>query len=285
MQTNFGTVVGIAVLLAIALIATGGFAIVEPGTVGVVARFGSVQDEVLQPGLHFKVPIMTKVVPIDTRVQKVEDDATASSKDLQIVRSSVALNYHVDSTQAAKIYSELGFDYENTIVSPAIQESIKSTTSKYTAEQLITQREEVKQSVTTDLEKRLSEKDIVVTDFSIIDFNFSDEFNTAIESKQVAEQEAMRAKNDLERIKIEAEQEQTKAEGEAQAQLAKARAEAEAQEMLRTTLTPEVLQLRMIERWDGVLPIYSGGEGGVPAFLSLPARTAPPSTPAVSVSR
>lgn len=285
MQTNFGTVVGIALLIAIALIATGGFAIVEPGTVGVVTKFGSVQEEVLQPGLHFKVPIMTKVIPIDTRVQKKEDDATASSKDLQIVRSKVALNYHIDPIKGAIIYSELGPQYPETIVSPAIQESIKSTTSKYTAEQLITQRAEVKEAVTTDLTSRLKRKNIMVTDFSIIDFNFSDEFNNAIEAKQVAEQEAFRAKNDLERIKIEADQEQTKAEGEAQAQLAKARAEAESQQMLRETLTPEVLQLRMIERWDGVLPVYSGGEGGVPAFLSLPSKTAPPSRPAVSVSR
>ena len=269
LQVKISALVGIAVLVVLGLILSGGFVIVQPGTVGVVTKFGKVQDEIMEPGLHFKVPIMTRVVPIDTRVQKVEDEATASSKDLQIVSSRVALNYAVDKAEANTVYSDLGMEFPERIVSPAIQESIKSTTSKYTAEQLITLRAEVKDAVLQDIRERLARSNILVTEFSIIDFNFSEEFNRAIEEKQVAEQAALRAKNELERVKIEADQVKAKAEGEAEAKLAKAKAESEAQMLLRETLTPDLLQLRAIEQWDGVLPVYSGGDSPAP-FLALP---------------
>lgn len=268
MQNNIISAVILGVLLLLAAIVTQGIAIVESGTVGVVTRFGSVQDLVLQPGLHFKTPIMTKVIPLDTRVQKVEEEATASSKDLQIVTSKIALNYQIDSAQASKIYSDLGLQYPFTIVQPALQESIKATSAKYTAEELITKRAAVADEMQEDLRTRLQNKALVPTDLSIIDFNFSPDFNKAIEDKQVAQQSALTAQNDLERIRIEAEQVQAKAEGMAQGELARARAEAEAQQMLRETISPELLQLRAIERWDGILPVYmGGGSGGMPELL------------------
>lgn len=269
MPNQIKSAVAIAILLVIAFVLYDGFSVVQPGTVGVATRFGAVQDGILPPGLHFKVPIMTKVIPVDTRVQKVEDEATASSKDLQVVTSKVALNYKIDDAKANIIYSELGPQYPRTIVEPAIQESIKSTTSKYTAEQLITQRATVKDDVFADLKTRLARTNIIATEFSIIDFNFSAEFNRAIEDKQVAEQAALRARNDLERIKTEAQQEIEKANGVAQAALTRAKAEQEAQSLLRQTLTPEILQLRAIEQWDGKLPVYNGSEAPLP-FLSSP---------------
>ncbi|TWT89889.1 SPFH domain / Band 7 family protein [Pseudobythopirellula maris] len=275
MQINPAAVIALVVLFIAALIATNGVAVVEPGTVGVVSHFGDVQDESLQPGLHFKVPVMTDVIPVNTRVKKVEEAATASSKDLQIVTSKIALNYRIDSGQAGKIFKELGLDYPITIVQPALQESIKATSAKYTAEELITKRAEVAQEMEEDLIARLSSKSIIPTDLSIIDFNFSKEFNDAIEQKQVAQQAALRASNELERIRIEAKQDQTKAEGIAQAELARARAEAEAQQMLRETISAELLQLRAIEKWDGVLPVYTGGGESPMPFLSMPSAGAP----------
>ena len=269
MQTNGFAVVLAALIIVAAVLVTQGLVIVQPGTVGVVTRFGAVQEALFQPGLHFKTPFMTKVIPMDTRVQKVEEEATASSKDLQIVRSQIALNYRIDSAKANTIYSQLGIQYPITIVQPALQESIKATSAKYTAEELITKRAEVAQEMEDDLIGRLQNKDIVPTDLSIIDFNFSDEFNQAIEQKQVAQQAALTAQNELERIKIEAEQVQAEAEGKALAEIARARAEAEAQQMLRETISPELLQLRAIERWDGVLPVYAGGEAPLP-FLAIP---------------
>jgi regulator of protease activity HflC (stomatin/prohibitin superfamily) len=246
--------------------------IVEPGTVGVVTHFGAVQDEVLPEGLHFVVPVQTRVISLSTRVQKMEDEASASSKDLQVVTSRIALNFYLEKAKANVIFQKLGLDYKTNVIHPAIQESVKASTAHYTAEELITRRAEVKNAIFDDVKKRLGRYDIVVTDFSIIDFAFSPEFNKAIEEKQVAEQSALRAKNDLVRIRTEAEQVKVKAEGEAEARIARARAEAEGQRLQRETLTPELVQLRAIEKWNGEMPqMMAGGDGATP-FLNFGAK-------------
>jgi len=232
--------------------------VVQPGTVGVVTYFGAVQDKIVPEGLHFKMPFRTKIIPINVRVQKIEVDATASSKDLQIVSSRVALNFYLDREKANIIFQELGPNYMNSIIQPAIQESVKSATAQFNAEQLITMRPEVKEAILSDLKERLSKNNIIVTDFSIMDFNFSPEFNRAIEEKQVAEQAALRARNDLRRVEMEAAQDSVKASGKAKAIIEVAKAQAEAQRLQRETLSPELLQLRAIEKWDGVLPQVLG---------------------------
>lgn len=254
---------GIALLVLLAFVSCG-VVIVDPGTVGVVTHFGAVQEQVLPEGLHFVMPIQTRVVRIDVRVQKVEDEASASSKDLQVVTSRIALNYYLDKSKANTIFQSLGLQYRSNIVHPAIQESVKSSTAHYTAEELITRRSEVKDAIFTDIRKRLGQSNIVVTDFSILDFAFSPEFNKAIEEKQVAEQRALRARNDLTRIRTEAEQVRVQAEGEAEATLARARAQAEAQRLLRETLTPALIELRTIEKWNGQLPQVTGDSSAVP---------------------
>ena len=142
---------------------------------------------------------------------------------------------------------------------PALQETIKATTAQFTAEELITKRSDVANLMQQDIENRLADEHILPTDLSIIDFNFSREFNEAIEQKQVAQQAALRAQNELDRIRIEAEQAKAKAEGLAEAELARARAEAEAQKMLRETISSELLMLRAVEKWNGTLPVYMGG--------------------------
>lgn len=243
--------------------------IVDAGYVGVVTHFGAVQNDVLPEGMHFVIPVQTKVEPINVRIQKIEADAKASSKDLQNVTSKVALNYYLDKEKANIIFQELGIDYKNTIIGPTIQESIKSVTAKYTAEELITKRPLVKKDVFEDIKVRLSTNNIVVSDFSIVDFNFSAGFNKAIEAKQIAEQRALTARNDLERIKTEAEQVKAKAIGEADADLARATAQAEAQKLLSQTLTKDILQLKTIEKWDGKTPIALGD--GSSSFLDIAA--------------
>ncbi|MCB0195582.1 MAG: prohibitin family protein [Anaerolineae bacterium] len=252
---------GLIVLVVLVILVVGSFllafVVVPPGAVGVQTYFGAIQDEVLPEGLHMIFP-GTQVIPIDVRIQKIEAEASASSKDLQIVTSRVALNFFLDKEEANLIFQNLGLNYQSTIIEPAIQESIKSTTAQFTAEELITRRPDVKESVFLSIRERLAQRNIVVTDFSIIDFNFSDEFNRAIEEKQVAEQRALRAQNDLDRIRTEAEQTRARAEGEAQANLEIARAEAEAQQLLRETLSPEIIQLRSVEKWNGILPTVMG---------------------------
>lgn len=240
---------------------------IQPGTVGVITHFGAVQDDILPEGLHFITPVKTKVVPIDVRIQLVEDQASASSKDLQMVTSRVALNFYLSKTKANIIFQELGLAYKKTIIGPTIQESLKSTIAKFNAEEVITLRPTVKQMIFEDIKTRLEKNNIIVTDFSIVDFSFSSEFNKAIEEKQIAEQSALRAVNDLVRIKTEAEQVEVRALGEAKAQIEIAKAEAQAQELLRKTISDQIIQLRAIEKWNGVLPLYVGESEGV--FLDL----------------
>lgn len=257
---------GLSILFVLILIMDS-YHMIHPGTVGVITHFGAVQEEILPEGLHFITPVKTKIVPIDVRIQLVEDEASASSKDLQIVTSSVALNFYLSKTKANIIFQELGLDYKRTIIGPTIQESLKSTIAKFNAEEVITLRPKVKHMIFEDIKTRLAKNNIVVTDFSIVDFSFSTEFNKAIEEKQIAEQSALRAVNDLERIKTEAEQAEVKALGEAKAQIEIAKAEAQAQELLRKTISDHIIQLRAIEKWNGVLPLYVGESQGL--FLDI----------------
>lgn len=226
------------------------FVVVESGQVGVVANFGAVQDILLPEGMHAVNPFVSTVIQLDVRIQKMEASASASSKDLQPVTSKVALNFFLSKEKANIIYRDLGLDYQRTIIEPVIQESIKSAAARYTAEELITKRPAVKEDVYEYIKKRLAQNNIIVTDFSIVDFNFSPEFNSAIELKQIAEQKALTALNDLERIKTEGEQERVRAQ-----------AQSDAQRLLQLSLDDELLKLRAIEKWDGKLPVVSG-EGG-----------------------
>ncbi|MCP4349240.1 MAG: prohibitin family protein [Desulfobacterales bacterium] len=236
--------------------------LVEPGTVGVVTHFGAVQSEIMPEGLHFITPVRTKIISINVRIQKLEAEASASSKDLQIVTTRVALNFYLSKEKANLIFQNLGMEYKTSIIDPTIQESVKSTIARFNAEEVITKRPEVKLLIFNDIKNRLEQNNIVVTDFSIVDFSFSTEFNKAIEEKQIAEQRALRARNDLERIKTEAEQVKVRAKGEASAKLEIAKAEAKAQELLRKTLDPQIIKLRTVEKWDGVLPMFLGETSG-----------------------
>ncbi len=240
--------IGVVTLLVVALAASS-IAIVGPGERGVVfSQISGIRDILLSEGLHFRVPFVETVILIDVKVQKVQTEASASSKDLQVVETAVAVNFHVDPASAQKLYQEVGLSFKDRIVDPAIQESVKAIAAGFTAEELITRRAEVKNKIKADLAKRLIVFNLIVDEFSIVNFSFSQQFNAAIEAKQAAEQAALTAKRDLERIKIEAEQRITQAE-----------AESKAQQLQKETLTPILLQLRAIEKWDGKLPQVSGG--------------------------
>lgn len=235
--------------------------IVPPGHRGVVVQLGAVKGEMAE-GFHFRIPIMQKVVDVNVQIQKSETESIAASKDLQTVTSKIALNYHVNPSAVAKIFQTIGLSYDTKIIDPAVQEVMKAVTAKYTAEELITKRQHVAQEIQELLTSRLNKSDIKVDAFSIVNFQFSDEFNKAIESKQTAEQLALKAQRDLQRIKIEAEQ-----------KVAGAKAEAEALRIQKEQVTAELIKLREIEvqkqaveKWDGKLPYYSGG--AVP-FLNI----------------
>jgi len=232
---------------------------VGPGQRGIVLNFGAVQKQVMEEGLHLRIPVMQEVVLMDVKVQKAETDAAAASADLQDVTSRVALNYHIVPDKANIVYQNIGVQFKERIIDPAILEVVKAVTAKYTAEELITKRPAVSEAMRRNLMDRLIVNNIAVDAFSIVTFSFSKVFTEAIESKQTAEQLALKAKRDLDRIKIEAEQ-----------KITTARAEAESLRLQRANISPDLIELRRIEanmkaieKWNGILPQVTGG-GAIP---------------------
>lgn len=249
---------GITVIIVIALvlfIASQSFVIVQAGHRGILLQLGAVQPKVFEEGLHFKIPFMQSVVPIEVRVQKTESSQVSASRDLQTVSTTVAVNYHLDGNTVNSLYQKVGIEYQARIVDPAIGEALKAVTAKYTAEELISKRSEVSASVKEALAHKLGVYNMVLDEINITEFKFSEEFDRAIEQKQIAEQQALKSKLDLERIKIEKEQEITRAQ-----------AQAEALRLQKQEVTPELIKLREIEaqleaikKWDGKLPNVTGG--------------------------
>lgn len=226
------------------------FQTIGPGERGVVfSKFGGIkEDVVLDEGLRFKIPFIEDIKAVDVRIQKAQTDSSASSKDLQVVSSTIAVNYHVDPLKVNTVYQEIGIDFKRRVIDPSVQESVKAVSAQFTAEELITRRQEVSELIKADLTSRLEQFNILVDGFNIVNFSFSKSFDDAIEAKQEAEQRALKAKRDLDRIKIEAEQ-----------MITKAKAEAESQRIQRETISPIILQLRAIEKWDGHFPQVVGG--------------------------
>lgn len=250
-------IVGICVaLLFIVAISIASITIVPAGHKGVTLNMGAVTGAVMNEGINFKIPFVQNAEIIDVRVKKYESkDNSSASKDLQTIKSSIAVNYRVNQDHVADLYQKIGMSYESTVINPAISECIKSVTSRYTAEELITKRTEVSEEMKKFLQKKLIEKYILVDSFNIINFDFTDAFNTAIEEKQIAEQNALKAKYDLERIKTEAEQAVTKAKGEA-----------EAMKLKNEQISQNIIYLEFIDKWDGKMPTYYGSDN---LFLGL----------------
>jgi regulator of protease activity HflC (stomatin/prohibitin superfamily) len=238
-------------LLLIAIIFTP-FVIINPGERGVLMQFGKVQQKILGEGIHLIIPIVNTVKKLSVRVQKQEISAEASSKDLQDVFTDVALNWHIIPEEANTIFQQIGAENEivNRIINPAIEEVLKAVMAKYTAEELITNRGEVKAGVDSLLTTRLTNYHIAVDDISLVHVHFSERFDEAVEAKQIAEQEAKRA----EFVAL-------KASKEAEAKVNLAIGEAEAQRLVRETLSPEILQKQAIEKWDGNMPKIVGNNG------------------------
>lgn len=249
---NFYRIIRITLVSLIALILFTPFVIVNAGERGVLMQFGEIQDRVLGEGIHFIIPIINTVKKLSVRVQKQEISAEASSKDLQDVFTDVALNWHIIPTEVNTIFQEIGDENAviERIINPAVEEVLKAVMAKYTAEEIITKRGEVKAGVDHTLTTRLASYHIDVDDISLVHVHFSERFGEAVEAKQIAEQEAKRAEFIAQ-----------KAVKEAEVKVNLARGEAEAQRLLRETLTPEILHKQAIEKWDGKLPKILGNGG------------------------
>jgi len=265
-QVSAGTVMAGAVVILLIVGIYSSIAIIEPGEVGVVVRLGAAQPNALEEGLHFVVPIITQVHRLNIRILKATVEADAASQDLQVVKATIVVNYRVEKTQAVELYRELGRHYLETIIEPAIQESFKADAAKYTAEELITERAKVSADFLKSISTRLEPRGVIVEAVNITSFDFSADFNKAIEEKVIEEQAVQKAENELKRIKVEAEQAEEKAKGEAAALLEKAQAEAEALGLKKEFATMELIWLTAVEKWDGILPTHIFGAPPVPVF-------------------
>lgn len=242
---------------------------VNAGERAVLLTFGKPNMNAIGEGLHFKIPIVQTATKMNVKTQKYQANLSASSKDLQDVQTAIAINYRIIDSKAPEIYKTIGTNYADIVIYPLEQEINKAITAGYTAEELITKREDVRQKMKDSLTEKLFPRNIIVEEISIVNFAFSDSFSQAIESKVTAEQNALAAKNKLEQVKYEAQQAITQAEGQA-----------EAQSLLAKSVTSETIeyqklqvQLAGIQKWNGILPQVTGS--AVP-FISLPQSTQQP---------
>jgi len=245
----------VVVGLILLMIAFNSVVVVQPGTRGIVLQLGAVKPLVLNEGFHFKIPFVQQVIPVDVRVGKAQSDQTAASKDLQTVTTTVAVNYHLVPDEVNQLYQNVGVAFKERIVDPAIGEALKAITAQYTAEELISKRSEVSAKVKETLAAKLSTYFMTLDEINITEFKFSNEYNNAIEQKQIAEQNALKAKLDLQRIEVEAQQ-----------KIEQAKAEAESLRLQKQEVTQELIDLRKIEaqmkaieKWDGKMPTVTGG--------------------------
>jgi len=266
--------VGIAfvviVVIIIIVITSQSIATVQAGYRGVVLYLGAVEDRVLGEGFHFRIPFVEQVVQMEVRTQKFQAAVSAASKDLQEVRSTIALNYRIDPQQVNMIYQQLGVNYQDRVISPTIQESVKASVAKFNAEELITQRETAKDAIAQTIRTTLSANNLVVQNVFITDFQFSSSFSDQIEQKVVAFQKFLTEQNNLRAIEVVANQTVAQAEGQARANAARASGESQAIQIITEQLreSPEYLQWQAITKWNGQMP-YALGSSGVP-FFQLP---------------
>lgn len=260
---------GVAAIVALGLIFTS-FTVVGAGHTGVASTFGQVSEDVLQEGFHFKAP-WQKVTKMDNRIVKLEVSTEAFSSDLQTVNVNLAVNYRVDTAKSFSIVKNVGTNYEDVLITPAVNEVMKSIMASYTAEQSITNRNIISTALLDELNDKLSDSGIYVSDINIIDFDFSDVYVAAIESKQVAEQEKLRAKIEQEQLTMEKESESARRviDAEAAAEVAKIEAEAAAyagekeaaaNEKIAESLTRPLIEYYKIQQWDGKLPSVTGAD-------------------------
>ena len=272
-----GVALAILVILAFNSVAT-----VPVGSTGILLTMGKVEDSALTEGLHFKLPFVQRIISMDNRVKKLELSTEAFSKDIQTVSATLAVNYRLQPEKTFSIYKTTGLAYESNLIVPATHEVLKSVCAQYTAEELISKRAESSDMMRDELDAKLSGMGISVTDFNIIDFDFSDEFISAVESKQVAEQLKKKAATENETAIAQAEREKQVAikQSEAQAESVRIAAQAEADavklaadaeayrlQKINEQLTEKTIQNTLAERWDGKLPGVVGS--GVTGILNL----------------
>ena len=262
----------IIVLIIIGVVASASVKIVDAGNRGILTHWNAVDltSAPLDEGIHFVIPFQDDIVQMEVRTLKYDTSTRSASQDLQTVQTTVTVNYHPDTEKVHYLYKEIGLSYENRVIQPAIDETVKQVSANYNAEELITKRPLVKADIENAIRERLDQFYIETEVISITDFEFSPLFAKAIESKVEAEQKAQKAENDLIRIEVEARQLEAQAVGLAAANVAEAQGEAEAISIINNALSnnPFYIEWLKTQAWDGKLPLVVG-EGGTP-FISIP---------------
>jgi len=259
-----GKIVGTIVLLVVLLvIISGSVVVVEAGQTGVVLTFGRVSPVVLQEGFHFKIPFAQTVVTINNRIVKTEVNTEAFSKDLQTVSTVIAVNYHINKSSSAELYKQVGLGYDDVLVIPAINEVLKAVTANYTAQQLVSSRGDVSILLDENLNAKLNAYGVIVDDLNIINWDFTEEYISAIEAKQVAEQNLIKTRTEQEQALViantEAQKQVIAAKAEADKIKLLADATASSNMTIAESLSDILIRYELLQKWDGQLPKVTGG--------------------------
>lgn len=243
--------------------------VVGPGERGVRVSLGSVSSEPKDSGAYVWVPFLLGMKKINVQIQKSDVKASAASKDMQEIQTEVAVNWSIDPSKVVELYKNIGDedDILRRIINPAVNETLKAATATRNAEEILTKRTEVKNDIDNALKKRLDSYGVKLTDVSIVNLSFSPEFTQAIERKQIEEQKAKQAEYITQQATAQAKAAIETAKGESEARVLNAKAEAESQKALRETVSEKTLQLKALEKWNGVLPQIMGS-GTVP-FINI----------------
>lgn len=261
---------------------------VPTGHTGVVTTFGSVEDYTLEAGIHFKLP-WQEIIKMDNRVQKSTQEMQCFSSDIQEVSMTYTVNYQISKQDAMTIYKTIGTGYYDTVIAPCITESVKIVAAQYSAEALVSSRSRMASEIETVLEEKLKAYNIELVGTSIENMDFTDAFTDAVEAKQVAEQNKLRAQTEAEQKVIEAnaaaEIKKVEADADAYELKTRAEAEAEANRKIAESLTDALIAYTYAERWNGELPTFMSGENGLLSMFDMSAilndnTTEPTTTPA-----
>ncbi len=269
MNTGLKVITGLIVVGAVVALGVviASYTQVDQSESAVIVRVGKV-DRVLTAGYYWINPFLEDAHFFSTRQQAYATKAAAASSDLQNVEAEITVNYSLNAESVTQLYVTFNRDLEAKVLQPSLQDSIKAATAKYTAEQLITKREDVRGEIKRVLNESVNNKApgiATIIDVSITNFTFSSGFDRAIEAKVNAEQEALKAKNELERVKFEAAQSIAKAQAEAQS----IRLQSDAANNPRFVELKQLeVQLEFAKKWDGRLPQNLYGSAPIP-FLQL----------------
>ena len=237
---------------------------VPPGHVGVVVQLGVVQPNTLPPGLYFRPFLVQDVIDFETRVRPHNFRAIdAASREYQSVKLTGTLNFSVDGQQADDLYTRVGLDFASRVIDAAFSDTVKEIVPQYAVTDILAKREEIRSKTKEKLAASLGRYGILVEDVYLTDISFSPEYTQAIEQKQVAQQAVEREREVLNQKRIQADQAEAQARGEAAAEVARAQGAAQANKLLTESITPELIDYQRVQKWDGKLPLYQGGEASV----------------------